>query len=69
MNFSTFSDQLGIRRKSYDKGDLINVLNDYLNWLGNQKGILSKRARNDVKHVIYVARIQDLKARIPKGQN
>ena len=48
---------------------MINELNDYLGWLGNQKGILIKRARNDVKHVIYVAKIQDLEARIPQGQN
>ena len=48
---------------------MINELNDYLGWLGDQKGILIKRANNDVKHVIYVAKIQDLKGRIPKEQN
>ena len=48
---------------------MINELNDYLDWLGNQKRILIKRARNDVKHMIYVARIQDLEAIILEGQN
>ena len=48
---------------------MINELNDYLGWLGDKKRILIKRARNDVKHVIYVAKSQDLEARIPKGQN
>ena len=60
---------IGYKEKESGQGRLINELNDYLGWLDNQKGILIKRARNDVKHVIYVTKIQDIKARIPKGQN
>ena len=60
---------IGYKEKESEQGRLINELNDYLGWLGNQKGISIERSRNNVKHVIYVAEILDLEARIPEGQN